>query len=604
MIKKRAQLDAKECWNTEALYENIEKWQQSFDTLTPSLTEGVLWPEILAFKGLIKEGADQLKKLFELTMSIEQKLLKLYTYAHLKHDEEITDPAYKKAYEQITSILHQLSKETSWIEPEILALPTETAQRYLQDPALATYQFYLEKIIRLKKHTLTEAGEELIALAAQALQTPYKTFNSLSDADFKFPMVEDSTGQKRPLSHGTYGLYLRDQDQTLRKNAFKTYHHHYLSYQNSINDLLSGQMQTHLFNAKARNYSSCLQAALFPKNVELDVYTSLIKSVNEGLPSLHRYMQLRKKILQVETLHLYDIYVPLTKSVDIKLCYQEAEQLVIESVAPLGKEYQSILEKGLKEQRWVDPYENENKRSGAYSSGCFGSFPYILMNFKGILRDVFTLAHEAGHSMHSYYSRTTQPYHYSDYSIFVAEVASTFNEDLLTRHLLKKYHRPQERIFLINQQIEDIRATLFRQTMFAEFELLLHKLVEANQPLTPQLLKEEYKKMNATYFGPAVVIDEEIAIEWARIPHFYYNFYVFQYATGISAALALAEKVHQGQPSDLDHYLNFLKGGSSDYPVQLLKKAGVDMSSTAPVKAAIKKFDQLLGELEELLKTC
>jgi len=601
MVKKRTEVDLANCWNVEDLYLDLQTWQKAFQTLIPSPTNKPLWPELLKFKHQLNSGPGQIKKIFDLTMGIEQELSKLYTYAHLKHDEDIANSDYKKAYEQIVFVLHAFSQETSWIQPEILALPEAVIATYLSSPELQDYNFYLEKMIRLKKHTLSEENEQLLALAGQALQTPYKAFNSISDADFKFGSVKDGKGEDRPLSHGSYGLYIRDQDRILRENAFKKYHQQYNQYENTLNELLTGQIQSHVFNFRSRHYASCLEAALFPKNVDVSVYHALIQAVSENLPSLHRYLDLRKKILKVEELHLYDIYVPLIDSVDIKMSYEEAEQLVIDSVAPLGKDYQNILEKGLKEHRWVDRYENENKRSGAYSSGCFGSMPYILMNYKGILRDVFTLAHEAGHSMHSYYSRSTQPYHYSDYSIFVAEVASTFNEALLTRHLLEKCTDPKEKIFLINQQIEDIRATLFRQTMFAEFELLIHQLVEQSIPLTPQLLKEEYKKLNVKYFGTHIVIDEDIAIEWARIPHFYYNFYVFQYATGISAALALSEKVINGNGSDVQAYLSFLKSGSSKYPIEILKMAGVDMTSPDPVKSAIQKFNLLLNQLEELL---
>jgi len=603
MVKKREEIDLENCWNVEDLYPNLINWEKTFQSLAPSPNDKPLWPALAKFKNTLKAGADRLKEVFDLSMQVEQELSKLYTYAHLKHDEDIANPEYKKTYEQILFIIHAFSQETSWLQPEILALSNETIENYLNSPELKDYRFYLEKIIRLKEHTLPEESEQVLAFAAQAMQTPYKAFNAISDADFKFGSVLDSHNEEKPLSHGSYGLYVREQDRILRKNAFTRYHKQYFKYENTLNELLTGQVQSHVFNARSRHYSSCLEAALFPKNVEVSVYHALIQAVTENLPSLHRYLDLRKKILKVDELHFYDVYVPLIDSVDIKMSYEEAEQIVIDSVAPLGKEYQNILEKGLKEERWVDRYENQNKRSGAYSSGCFGSMPYILMNYKGILRDVFTLAHEAGHSMHSYYSRLTQPYQYSDYSIFLAEVASTFNEDLLTRHLLKKCTDPKEKIFLINQQIEDIRATLFRQTMFAEFELMLHQLVEQSVPLTPQLLKEEYKKLNIKYFGSHIVIDEEIGIEWARIPHFYYNFYVFQYATGISAALALSDKVINGNEKDLENYLNFLKGGSSRYPIDMLKMAGVDMTSPLPVQAAIEKFNRLVDQLENLLES-
>jgi oligoendopeptidase F len=360
-------------------------------------------------------------------------------------------------------------------------------------------------------------------------------------------------------------------------------------------------VQNHLFKTKARKYNTCLEASLYPKNINSDVYHALITAVNESLPALHKYVSLREKIMACGPLHLYDMYVPLIAEVDIKLTYDEAAEAVVESVAPLGSEYQNLLRQGLIKDRWVDRYENKNKRSGAYSSGSYDSMPYILMNYKGVLRDVFTLAHEAGHSMHSLLSHKNQPYQYGHYPIFLAEVASTFNEELLMQYMLERSSNVKEKIYLINEKIEDIRGTLFRQTMFAEFELLIHSLAESQTPLTPSRLNEEYRKLNEKYFGTSVIIDEEAVVEWARIPHFYYNFYVYQYATGISAALALAKRVQSGGPQEQSDYLNFLKSGCSRYPIETLKLAGVDMSRPEPVKEAIKKFESLVDELGTLI---
>lgn len=600
-MKTRNEVDLEDRWNVEALYPSQQAWEEALKTFIPNPQQTPLSPALQAYQGTFGNGAEKVKEALDLSMRIDRELSKLYTYAHLRHDEDITNPEFKKSYEQILNFAHAFSQETSWMQPELMALPDSLLNQYLTSPILADYHFYLEKMVRMKKHTLSQDNEKLLALAAQALQTPHKTFSAINDADFKFGSVLNSQGEEKPLSHGTYGIYLREQDRVLRENAFKKYHQQFESYENTLCELLSGQVQNHFFNARARNFSSCLEAALYPKNIETSVYHALINAVHERIDVLHRYMELRKRILKLKELHLYDVYVPLTSAVDIRMPYLEAEKIVIESVAPLGSEYQEFLRKGFQDQRWVDRYENQNKRSGAYSSGCFDSAPYILMNYKSLLRDVFTLAHEAGHSMHSLYSRKTQPYQYSDYPIFLAEVASTFNEDLLTRLLIERCKDPHEKIFLLNQKIEDIRGTLFRQTMFAEFELLIHQHGEQGIPLTPSLLKEEYRKLNEIYFGPATFIDKEIEIEWARIPHFYYNFYVFQYATGISAALALADKVVKGNQKDRDAYLAFLKGGSSQYPIEMLKMAGIDMTSPAPVKAAIDTFDQLLTELEHLL---
>lgn len=600
-MKTREAVPLQERWNVEALYPNHESWEIAFKTFVPQPQETPHWPNLQAYQGTFEQSVEKLREVLDLLMKIERELSKLYTYAHLRHDEDIANPQFKKNYEQILTLAHALAQETSWLQPELLALPDSVLQRYLSSPLLKDYHFYLEKMIRMKKHTLSPDNENLLALAGPTLQTAHKAFSAINDADFKFGSVLDSQENSKPITHATYGIYIRDQDRLLRERCFKQYHQQYELYENTLCEFLSGQVQNHFFQARARHFSSCLEAALFPKNIDTSVYHALIQAVHERLDVLHRYMALRKRILKLDELHLYDIYVPLTSAVDIRMPYAQAEEIVIESVAPLGSEYQNLLKKGFQEQRWVDRYENQNKRSGAYSSGCFDSMPYILMNYKDLLRDVFTLAHEAGHSMHSLYSHNHQPYQYSDYPIFLAEVASTFNEDLLTRLLIQRCQNPHEKFFLLNQKIEDIRGTLFRQTMFAEFELLIHQHVEQGNPLTPQLLKQEYRKLNHLYFGPATVIDEEIDIEWARIPHFYYNFYVYQYATGISAALTLADKVITGTEKERQAYLSFLKGGSSQYPIEMLKMAGIDMTSPEPVKTAIQTFDHLLTELEQLL---
>lgn len=598
-IKERSETPLEDQWNLSPLFSSFKEWEKELAEICESSTSPH-WPKLQKFRHRLKEGPEILKQVLDLSLSLSQKLEKLYTYAHLRHDEEITHDAHKNAYQRIFSLLHDLQKESAWIEPEILELPSEVVDKYLNSPALSEYRFHIEKIVRMRPHTLSADKEELLAMAGKAMQSPPKVFSALNNADIKLGNITDQTGKERPLTHGLYHLYLRSPDRFLRENAFKTLHEKYLDLENTMAELLYGEIQSHVFSAQARHFPSSLEAALFPKKIPQSVYRSLIDAVRAGLPCLHRYVKIRKKILHLSEIHLFDMYVPLVPKVDIMLSYKEAEEAVIESVAPLGKEYQNTLRKGLKEQAWVDRFENKNKRSGAYSSGCYDSFPYILMNYRGILRDVFTLAHEAGHSMHSYLSNQMQPYQYSRYPIFVAEVASTFNEELLMMLLLKSREKKEEKLFLINEKIEDIRATLFRQTMLAEFELKIHELVEAGSPLTPNLLKEIYFQLNRDYFGEGVTMDSEIAIEWARIPHFYYNFYVYQYATGISAALNLVEKVLLGDAQARNNYLAFLQGGSSLFPIDLLKLAGVDMSTPAPVQAAIRKFDSLLDNLEEL----
>jgi oligoendopeptidase F len=599
MTIERSQVAEIDQWNIADLYSDYQAWESEFLSANRA-DKKPKWPELLAYKGRLNEGAQILKECLDLIFNLSRQLEKLFTYAHLRHDEDITNDLYKQAYSQATSLLHALNEETAWFEPELLSLPDETIQQYLTSPLLLDYHFHLEKLVRIKEYKLSVENEELMALSGKALQTGGKAFSALNDADLKFGQVQDSEGNLHELSHASYGLYIRDNDRILRKNAFIQIQHKYIENENTLCELLNGQVQVHVFNARARHFSSSLQAALFPKNIDTQVYSALIKAVHSKIDFLHQYVRLRKKLLGLDELHLYDMYVPLTKNIDIKIHFDEAVDLVIESVAPLGKSYQDILHKGLKQDGWIDRYENKNKRSGAYSSGCFDSMPYILMNYKNIIRDVFTLAHEAGHSMHSYLSHTHQPYHQSDYSIFLAEVASTFNEELLMKLLLEKASSKEEKIFLINQKIEDIRGTLFRQTMFAEFELKIHEMAEQDMPLTPKVLKEMYLKLNQHYFGPDAFVDSESEIEWAKIPHFYYNFYVFQYATGISAALALSERVLKGGETEREAYLSFLKGGSSKYPIDLLKVAGVDMLSPQPVQTAISKFGDLVTQLENL----
>lgn len=600
MTKERSEVPVEDRWNVEQFYPSFKEWEAKFEkACNPNHVPH--WPELEQFKGKLGDGPQTLKQALEKVITIDRELSSLYTYAHLRHDEEITLDANKVNYNKILNSLHEFSQAMAWFEPEILALPQEKIDQYLKSPELKDYAFHLEKMVRVKSHMLPPEQEELLALAGQALHSSHKAFSAINDADFKFGTVLDSNNNEKELTHGLFGVYLRDQDRTLRKNAFLKLHHKFQSYENTLCELINGNIQAHVFNARARKYATCLDAALFPKNIDTAVYHALIDAVRQNISSLHEYIALRKRIQGVDKLHLYDMFVPLTNQVEIKIPYKEAEDLVIESVAPLGSEYQNLLRQGLQKDRWVDRFENKNKRSGAYSSGAYDSNPYILMNYREMLRDVFTLAHEAGHSMHSLYTHKNQPYQYGDYPIFLAEVASTFNEELLSQLMLKRSTNKEEKIYLINQKIEDIRSTLFRQTMFAEFELFIHEMAEKNIPLTPKFLKEKYNELNRFYFGPDVEIDSEAQIEWARIPHFYYNFYVFQYATGISAAYALSQRVLNGGDKERNEYLSFLKAGSSLYPIETLKLAGVDMRSPEPVKSAINKFGQLVKQLSELI---
>lgn len=423
MSKARNETLQADRWNVEAMYPSMEAWKKDFEEVTKG-SQQPHWPELTAYKGKLKDGAATLKAALEIYLTISRRLSKLYAFAHLRHDEELTNDENKASFSYAMAALHDFSQETAWFEPELLALSDDVIKTYLGSPLLTEYRFHLEKIIRIKPYVLAPEQEELMALSGNALQSTHRAFSAINDADFKFGAVVDGSGKERELTHGLYGVYLRDQDRTLRKNAFLKMHGVYDAYKNTLCELLNGQIQGHLFNARARKYDSCLDAALFPKNIDAAVYHALIEAVRGGIKELHRYVTLRQRLPGVDQLHLYDMYAPLTPNLEIKMSFAEAEDVIIESVAPLGAEYQNTLKKGLKEQRWVDRYENNNKRSGAYSSGCYDSMPYILMNYKGTLRDVFTLAHEAGHSMHSFLTHKHQPYHYGDYPIFLLDFFS------------------------------------------------------------------------------------------------------------------------------------------------------------------------------------
>ncbi len=600
MAKERREVSAKDFWNIEALYPSLEEWKADF--LTSRFSEvAPYWPNLSAYRGRLKESAAVLAECLELSCKIDRHLSKLYTYAHLRHDEDLAQPEHKAAFEQIMTLLHVFRQETAWIEPEILAISSELLAKFLQQDILAPFKISIEKMIRLRPHTLSAEQEELVAMAGQALETAHKAFSAFNNADLQFLPAVDSKGESFELTHGTYRQLLRNQDRALRKSAFTNMHSAFAAYENTLCELINGQVQKHLFSMRARHYGSCLEAALFPHEIDQAVYYRLIEAVNQRIGSLHRYVEMRSRVLQLDEMHLYDLQVPLVQDAEMKIDFDEAVHLVVESVAPLGEEYQRDLARGLREKGWVDRYENMRKRSGAYSSGCYDSMPYILMNYCNTFSDLMTLAHECGHSMHTLLSARHQPYQYAHYPIFVAEVASTFNEELLSDYLFQHLQDPVQKAFLINQQIEDIRATFFRQTMFAQFELQLHEWVQQGTPLTPSLLKTAYRELNKTYFGKSVVVDEQIDWEWARIPHFYYNFYVYQYATGISAAHALVDSLRKNGAGACKSYLQFLSSGSSKGPLELLALAGVDMLKTDAIEATINRFDYLVGELASLL---
>lgn len=601
MAKPRSEIPSQDRWNVEALYSNESAWKADLEKLQGAGTPR--FPQIGTYKGKLSDPKST-ARLLETYLDLDRKLAKLITYAHLRMDEDLGNDEYKSGYGLISSLIYDFQHECAWIEPELLSLNESDFKRLMGE--LSPYKFYLEKIGRMRPHTLSKDMEELLALSGKALDTSQKAFSALNNADLVFAPAIDSKGVEHPLTNGSYMSFVRSTDRVLRKSAFINLHKGFEAHANTLCELIQGQVQSHLFVAKARKFGGCLEAALFPHQVDSAVYENLIASVRRNLPLMHEYIALRKKLLNLSDLHLYDLAVPLVPEMEVKMNYQEACQAVIASVAPLGKEYQNNLKQGLLKDRWVDIYENARKRSVAYSSGCYDSMPYILLNYQGNLNDIFTLAHEAGHSMHSLLSRTNQPYVYSSYPIFVAEVASTFNEQLLMDHLKSTMKGKRELAYLVNHQIEQIRSTIFRQTLFAEFELTIHRLAEEGIPLTPALLKEKYVQLYRDYYGPELVLDDEVGIEWARIPHFYYNFYVYQYATGLSAALALHEKAIASSDAT-KKYLEFLSSGGSRYPIDLLQRAGVDVRSkdpkVSPVDAAMRHFSQLIEELKTCMKS-
>lgn len=582
-------------WDLSPIFKTEAQWKE---LLQECQAQKNGWHEVNQYKNTLGESPKKLLQLLDAYFLWDRKLSKLGCYAHLKNDQDLSDNDAKTMDLQASDLAHNFASYCSWIEPEILALPEDTLKDYCKNETLKPYRFFLKKLLRLQPHTLSQKEEALFALSQKAMQTPHQAFSMLNDSDFDFGNVEDSEREKHPLTHASYSLFLYSPDRTLRKNSYLQLLDKYQKHENTLASLLQGCCEKHCFNAKVRGYKDPLEASLFPKSITENVYLQLIDSVHQGLPVLQEYLRFRKKTLALDELKPYDLNTPLFEDKQ-KYSYEEAAELVADSVAPLGKDYQNTLRAGLLENRWVDRYENKSKRSGAYSSGCYDSPPYILMNFKGSLRDVFTLAHEAGHSMHSYYSKKTQSYHESRYQIFVAEVASTLNEELLFDHMIKRCSDKREKQALVAQRMEDIRNTLFRQTLFAEFEKQIHDACHQGQPLTPHFLNESFAKLNDKYYGAVVNFEPNSKVEWARIPHFYYNFYVYQYATGVSAALALVQAILANDSEARDHYLQFLSLGGSCFPLEQLQVAGVDMSSPEPIRLAIASFEKQLELIQD-----
>ncbi len=527
---------------------------------------------------------------------------RLFVYAHMRLDEDSTNGTYQALNDRVTTLYSELNTAGAYVTPEILALPPQRIEAYLQaTPGLQTYRHVLDEIERQRAHVLSAEVEALLAQAAEIGNAPERIFEMLDYADLKLPQVHDENGDLVALTQGNYvAKFLESRNRDVRREAFETMLGAYRGFNNTFAATLSGQVKRDIFFARAHKYGSALEAALDPNNIPVAVYDNLVNTVNANLPKLHRYLTLRKKLLGLDELRMYDLYVPMVKEVDYKVAYADAQEQVSRAVAPLGERYVSTLRTGLA-SRWVDVYENAGKRSGAYSSGAYGTHPFILLNYQPTMDSMFTLAHELGHSLHSYFTRETQPFHYGDYTIFVAEVASTLNEALLTHHLLQTTSDAGLRMYILNHALETFRATLYRQTLFAEFERDIHAKAESGEALTHEALSAAFKALNDKYYGPVVNVDDTIAIEWARIPHFYYNFYVFQYATGISASAALAHQIlTEGEPA-VQRYLRFLSSGSSEYSIDLLRNAGVDLATPQPIQQALDTFSDYLDQLERLL---
>jgi oligoendopeptidase F len=527
---------------------------------------------------------------------------KLGVYAFLKTAEDQANSDYQRMKGRYQHVATKAAEASSFVRPELMTIPQATMDQFLQSLELKEWRIALDRVLRYRPHTLGDKEEHLIAMQGQMSEASNQIFRQLNDADLKWPSMKNEKGESIELGHSSYSAFLHSPSRAVRKKAFHTYYTQYEAHKNSIAAALNGSVQRDVYYAKARNYPSALESALFHDRVPMNVYDNLIESVHKNLPALYRFYDVRRRAMKLKDIHQYDTYVPIFSDISKRHTWDQAVKVVVDSLEPMGDEYTRELERGLTTARWCDRYPNAGKQSGAFSSGSFDAEPYILMNYQpDVLDHVFTLAHEAGHSMHSYYSAKNQPYQYYNYTIFVAEVASTFNEQLLLKHLISKSKTKKEKAYFINHAIDEIRGTIIRQTMFAEFEKISHALVESGEPLTVETLRTQYRKLLDLYFGPDFAIDKELELECLRIPHFYRAFYVYKYATGLSAAIALSERVTTGGKAELNAYLGFLKGGCSEYPLDLLRGAGVDMETPGPVNAAMTRFGELVEELDELV---
>jgi oligoendopeptidase F len=594
-IPTRAEVPDADKWDLTHLFADGSKWAEDFAWVEKT------YPRIAEWKGKLSESAHTLGELLEFEKELDLKIERLYHFASLQLAEDSSNNEYLARIGQLQNLLTKTGEAVAYVVPEIQAIDDARWTEFLRSPELAAWRIKLHKIRRMRAHVLSEREERLLALGAAAMDGYDDAFSQLTNVDMKFGVLRDADGRERPLTQSTYSSFLLKRDREFRRRAFHQFYDEFQDHQYTLATSLAYSVKADVFNARARNYPSALEASLFPDDVPIAVYDGLITAAREGIPALLRYFELRRRALGLDELRPYDTQVPLVPELETQTSFDEAVEKVIAALAPLGNEYVGTLADGLR-GRWCDRYETKGKRSGAFSSGSYAAPPYILINYKDdVFADIYTLAHEAGHSMHTWFSQHSQLFQDYDYPIFLAEVASTFNEELLTHFLLKQTSDRKMRAYIINRQIDDLRATLFRQTMFAEFEKIIHAIEESGGALTLDIFKSEYGKLLKIYFGNAVIVDPPLDLECLRIPHFYNAFYVYKYATGISAAVALSERVLAGAPGAVEKYLGFLKSGGSEFPLQALKNAGVDMNTSAPVESALRLFKRRVEELEALL---
>lgn len=595
-VPERSEIARKYRWATEDIFPDKQAWQAEFAAVEKNVKQ------LADYRGTLSQGPEQLLKVLRQRDDTEARLDRVYVYASLLADQDTRVGETQAMKSRARSLAINYQQAMSWMEPELTSLPYEKIESWMRENSdLAVYRQAFDNLFRQKKYILSPREEELMAMTGEVRATPYNAYNLLANADIRFPTIKDEKGNTRELDDSAFYLFMRSPDRRVRKDAYQSIVGTYAEYRNTAAALLDGVVQSHIFNVKARGYKSCLAAALFSGNIPVEVYNTLVSTINENLPLLHRYEKIRKDVLNLDDgVHAYDLFAPFISGQHIDYSYDEAVNTITTALQPLGQEYLTLMEKGFG-SRWVDVFPTKGKRSGAYSSGTYLTQPFILMNFHGGYEDVSTLAHEMGHSMHSYFSRSTQPYVYSDYDIFCAEVASTCNEILLQNDVLEKTKDPKKKLYLLGEFLEGIRGTVFRQTMFSEFEQRIHEMAESGEPLTADSLGAAYREIMKKYYGPAYTHDDLVDNYWVRIPHFYYNFYVYKYATSYCAASNIASRIMADEPGAREAYLSFLKAGSSKYPIDLLKMAGVDMTTPQPMRDAMKLFEKLLDQTESIL---